>query len=371
MAEPQCPYFGKCGGCSAQDLDYSSQLEIKKENLAKAIHYDDIQVFAGGEYGYRHRMDMIFHPEGLGFREKGSWRKAVDVERCVISNERLNQFIGEIRNFFNEIDAFDPKQHTGTFRYAVMRTPPSDSSVSFVLNKDSENLNVAKQMIVEFAARTTADNVLITRVIPHRDVSVSEDYEVIKGTDLIKEEYLGRTFWYPIQGFFQNNHDVSETMHAYCHELLQSYPTERADLLDLYGGVGTFGILNAGLFKNVTTVENYDQAIKACERNIDENKVDNVKPVLLDAKRLRTLELPQFLFVIADPPRSGIHPKALKRLRELQPKTILYVCCNIKLLGRELMQLEEYAIKSAALFDLFPQTPHQEAVIELVKKTLI
>jgi 23S rRNA (uracil-5-)-methyltransferase RumA len=371
MTEPLCPYFGKCGGCSSQHLDYTSQLEIKKDKLAKAIGFDDIQIFAGQEYGYRHRMDMIFHPEGFGFREKGSWRRAVDVERCSISNANLNLLIGEIRGFFRGIEPFDPKQNKGTFRYAVIRTPPSDSSISFVVNTEAQNLNEARQTIARFAARTSAQNVLITYVIPHRDVSVSEDYEVIKGTDIIKEDYLGRTFWYPIQGFFQNNHAMTEQMHGYCHELLKVYPTEKAHLLDLYGGVGTFGIINAGLFRHITTVESYEQAVKACLTNIEGNGITNLKPVLLDAKRLKRLELPQPLYVIADPPRSGIHPKTLKRLKELEPELILYISCNVKLLREELEQLDGHTIKSAALFDLFPQTPHQEAVLELVPRRQI
>ncbi|MFC2165842.1 class I SAM-dependent RNA methyltransferase [Acidobacteriota bacterium] len=369
MAKPRCPYFGKCGGCSSQEIDYSHQLELKKENLAREIRYDDIQIFAGDEYGYRHRMDMIFHPGGLGFREKGSWHRAVDVERCVISNESLNSLIEEIREFFKGIEPFNPKQHCGTFRYAVIRTPPSESSVSIVLNKEAGNLDETRKMISQFAEKTSAKNVLITYVIPHRDVSVSEDYEVIKGTEMIKEEYLGGTFWYHIQGFFQNNHNMTEKMHAYCHSLLKTYPTEKAHLLDLYGGVGTFGIINSELFKEISTVESYEPAIEACKRNMDDNKIANVKPILLDAKRLKTLEFPQPLYVITDPPRSGMHPKAIKRLGALQPEIILYVSCNIKLLGRELQELDDYSIKSAALFDLFPHTPHLEAVIELVKKT--
>jgi len=316
-------------------------------------------------------MDMIFHSGGLGFREKGSWRRAVDVERCAISNEGLNSLIGEIRDFFKEIAPFDPKQNKGTFRYAVMRTPPTDSSLSVVLNKEAEDLDAARDLIAQFAAITSARNLLITYVIPHRDVSVSEDYSIIKGSKFINEEYLKRIFRYPIQGFFQNNHDMAEQMHAYCHELLKSYPTEKAHLLDLYGGVGTFGIINSGLFKEISTVESYEPAIEACQKNIDDNKIGNVKPILLDAKRLKTLELSQPLYVIADPPRSGIHPKAIKRLRELQPDLILYVSCNIKLLGREMEELDDYTTRSAALFDFFPHTPHQEAVIELVKKTRI
>jgi 23S rRNA (uracil1939-C5)-methyltransferase len=367
MAEPLCPYFNKCGGCAYQDFDYNIQLEHKREKLFQALRFEEIPIFSGREYFYRERMDMVFHPGGLGFREKGSWQKIVDVDKCVISNEELNTLIREIREFFKGADPFDHKTHVGTFRFAVMRTPPSDSSVSIVLNKDSNKLQEARKRIKEFAEKTSARNVLMTYVPHNSGASISNEYDVVKGLDLLKETYLGRTFRYHVQGFFQNNHDMAEKLHEYCYELLKSYPTKEAHLLDLYGGVGAFGIINAGLFKDATILENYEPAIIACERNIKENNLSNVKPILMDAKHLKILELPDPLYAILDPPRSGMNPRTLKRLNEIKPELILFISCNVKLLRRELPYISNFSIKSAALFDLFPQTPHQEAVIELVR----
>ncbi|MBU0461363.1 MAG: 23S rRNA (uracil-5-)-methyltransferase RumA, partial [Nanoarchaeota archaeon] len=80
MRTALCPYFGKCGGCSAQHIEYEVQLDNKRKMLGQAIQYDsdDIKVFSGKEFGYRNRMDFVFHPGGIGFREKGKWQNIVD-----------------------------------------------------------------------------------------------------------------------------------------------------------------------------------------------------------------------------------------------------------------------------------------------------
>jgi 23S rRNA (uracil-5-)-methyltransferase RumA len=368
MTEPLCPYFKKCGGCAFQDIDYEAQLDNKRDKLAQALQFEDIPVYSGSDYHYRQRMDMVFHPGGLGFREKGSWRRIVDVEECVISNKELNSLIEEIREFFRGVDAFDNRTHTGTYRFAVMRTPPADSAVSIVLNKDSDRLDEARTKVKEYAVRTSAKNVLMTYISHDSGASISDEYEVVKGSDMLEESYLGFIFKYHIQGFFQNNHEMAEVLHKYCNDLMKSYQRKGAHLLDLYGGVGTFGIINAGLFKDVTILENYEPAIQACEGNIRENGLSNVKSILMDAKHLKILELPEPLYAILDPPRSGMNPRTLKRLNEIKPELIVFISCNVKLLRRELPYLSNYKIKSAALFDLFPQTPHQEAVIELLPK---
>jgi 23S rRNA (uracil1939-C5)-methyltransferase len=366
MTDPRCPYFGKCGGCAFQDVDYGAQLERKRDKLSQALQFENIPIFSGRDYYYRQRMDMVFHAGGLGFREKGSWSRVVDVEECVISNDGLNGLIREIREFFGGIDAFDLRTRVGTFRYAVIRTPPSDSAVSIVLNKDSEKLDEARSRIKEYGEKTRAKNVLMTFVTHESGASISDEYEVVKGSDMLEESYLGFAFKYHVQGFFQNNHDMAEKLHAYCHDLLKSYPRRDAHLLDLYGGVGTFGIINADLFKDVTILENFEPAIQACEENIKENGLSNIKPIVMDAKHLKILELAEPLVAILDPPRSGMNPRTLKRLNKLRPELIVFISCNVKLLRRELPYLSNYKIKSAALFDLFPQTPHQEAVIELI-----
>ncbi len=370
MAQPLCPYFGKCGGCAAQHIDYEFQLENKRKTVAKAASVDpeNVKVFSGEPYFYRNRMDFIFHSGGLGLREKGNWRGIVDVERCVISDESLNKILGEIRDYFKGCDYFDILKKTGTFRYAVIRTPHDDSSISFVLNKDSPRLKEAIEKIKVFSEQTSAKNVIVTYVPSNSDNSISEDFFVVKGSDFLQEEYLGKKFRYHAQAFFQNNHAMAEKMLAYSHELLKKYDTRNAQLLDLYGGVGSFGIVNSDLFKEVLVVESVKGAIDAAHENIKENKCANIKAEVMDAKNVNKLNLSKNLFVINDPPRSGMHPKAIERLNELGPKGIIYVSCNPEQLGKELPKFKNYNLKSVAMFDLFPQTPHIEAVVELVLK---
>ncbi|MBI4453059.1 23S rRNA (uracil(1939)-C(5))-methyltransferase RlmD [Candidatus Woesearchaeota archaeon] len=407
MRHPLCPQFGTCGGCTAQHIEYCIQLENKKKALAHALgkasfldktfSENNIKLFSGNEFYYRNRMDFLFHSNntnfhlndtgsngiiGIGLRKKDDYKKIIDVEKCVISNKKLNELLTEIRSFFMgkernkpvdifnvNRDIFNMNTRTGTLRYVVIRAPQNDSSISFVLNPDSKRINETLEQIKEFAKITSANNVLVAYVPSQADVSISDDFFVVKGTDMLKETYLGKTFFYHSQGFFQNNSEMAEKMHEYCLNLLTSYSqyTKPAHLLDLYGGVGTFGIINADLFKGVTIVESVKQCIDAADKNIVANKIKNAKAVVLDAINLKKLKLPEPLFVITDPPRSGMDMKTIEQLKILKPKLILYVSCNVQQLAKDIPKFKQYKIKSAALFDLFPQTVHSEAVVELVR----
>lgn len=368
MTEPLCPYFGNCGGCTFQDVDYESQLAMKKKWLAAVLGNDDISVFPSAPFFYRNRLDLVFHAGGLGFRTKGSWHKVIDIKRCVISAEPLNDLIKEVRLFFQEVDAFDLQKKAGTFRYAVLRTPHRNSSVSIVLNDDSPLIEEGLKKIREFAHRTRADHVLATYVSPESGASVSDRYSVLKGREMLEFEYLGKRFLSHVQGFTQVNDKVAEKLHRYCRKILESYHTTIGHLVDLFGGVGTFGIINADLFRTVLSIDNFPPAIRACHQNIRLNNVSNMQGHILDAKKLKKFSLPQPLYLILDPPRGGIHPKTLKRLKELRPELLIYVSCNLKHLTADLRELSTYQIKSAALFDMFPQTPHLESVVELVPR---
>jgi 23S rRNA (uracil-5-)-methyltransferase RumA len=379
MMEPKCPYFalpdtgfrGKCGGCVTQHIPYDVQLENKKKRAAAVLKFEDVQVFSGEPYGYRNRMDMVFTEEGIGFRQKKSWRWRVDIKKCAISNPRLNELIGEVRAEFADADDFEPKEHTGTYRYAVIRTPQNDSCISFVLNKDSSRVGEAIERIKAFAGKTTANNILVTYMPAKTDMSYGEDFIVIKGSDMLEESLIGRTFKYSAQGFFQNNHAMAEEMHKYVHGLLKSYKKgEYGHLLDLYVGVGTFGIINADLFRTVQTVESFEGCVMAAKANIDLNATRNVEAVMLDATQLKKLKTPSTgpLYVITDPPRSGMHPKTIEQLVKLSPEVIIYISCNIKQLEKDMPKFKKhYKLKSAAVFDLFPQTNHMETVVELTK----
>jgi len=370
MADALCPYFGKCGGCSSQHIEYATQLENKRSVVARntGVNSESIKVFYDAPFHYRNRMDFIFHPRGLGLREKGNWKSVVDVDACVISNDKLNQLLKEVREYFKGVDAFDVQRKTGTYRYAVIRTPSNSTSISFVLNEDSNKTADAIEKIKSYAKVSSASSILVTYVPKDKDSSISEEFFVVKGSDMINEDYLNKSFEYSVQGFFQNNTAMAEKMHEYVNELIKAHGIENTkdlNLLDLYAGVGTFGINNSELFKKVFIVESDKHCIDSAKVNIKKNNLNNAQATLMDAAGLKKLRLENPLFVITDPPRSGMHPKTIEELRRIKPKHMIYISCNVEQLGKDIKKFSKYTLKSVAMFDLFPQTPHIEAIVEL------
>lgn len=368
MVKPKCKYFNKCGGCLLQNKEYKEQLELKKSVLTEITGFKKIPVFFGKPFNYRNRLDLIFHKGGLGFRARKKWHEIVDIESCEIGEKRINELITEIKKEFKNIDAFDLIEKKGTYKFVVIRTPKNDSLISFVLNSKSKNLEKAINKIISFSKKCSAKNVLIALVEPERDTTISDNIKIIKGSNLLNENLMDHNFIFSGQGFFQNNTEMAEKMHEYCNQLIKKYNTKNTCLLDLYGGVGTFGIINSNLFNKVIIAENVKNAIDCAKINIKNNHVKNADAKVLDAKHIKMLNLKAPLFVITDPPRGGMHPKTIIYLNKIKPKVIIYISCNIKQFEKELNMLRNYKIKSVALFDLFPQTEHSESVIELVLK---
>lgn len=364
----KCVYFKKCGGCSLQNMDYNKQLESKKTILRQITGINDIKVYSGKEFNYRNRLDLIFHENGIGFRKRKTWNEIVDIKECIIAEKRLNVLIDEIRKEFVGVDAFDINTKKGTYKFVVVRTPSNDSSISFVLNSESKKINDAIDKIKQFAKKSSANNIIVSLLEPERDTTISDNFQVIKGNDFLKENIMNNEFVFSVQGFFQNNTEMAKKMHKYCHELIKKYNLKNACLLDLYGGVGTFGIINSKYFKNVIIAESVKPAIDCAKKNIDKNNVNNVVAENLDAKYIRKLSLKNPLIVLTDPPRGGMHPRTIMELNKIKPDLIIYVSCNPQQLEKELGMLRNHTIKSVALFDLFPQTEHCETIVELILK---
>lgn len=395
MAIPLCPYFGKCNGCTAQHLDYGQQLSNKKKWLAKMLSFPEaeIPVFSGEEYFYRNRLDFLIRKGKIMLRKKEGGE--VEVEKCVIARKEINILLEEVHNFFSssQLQAFSS--------LIIRATHLGDSALIFVLDEDTEAASQAEIFLKQFSRKTTARNVILVsenkkeNEEKERKMKRSEEAEigeeageypreekiimrVVKGAATLQEKLREKTFHFPVQGFFQNNTVVAESLHQYVCEVLEKYPLKNtlknATLLDLYAGVGTFGILNADYFSRVIVVESFLPSAEVARQNLQENKVQG--EVLTNIQHLRKLlvssssDTSSHLYVITDPPRSGMEQKAISLLRELQPEVIIYVSCNPVQLGKDIKKFKEYELKSVALFDLFPQTPHLEAVAELVKKNI-
>lgn len=401
MTKPLCPYFGQCGGCSLQHIPYELQLKNKLELIKNITSietktFENIEIYHYEPFFYRNRMDFIFHKKGIGLRQKNKWSNIINIEKCAIANENINKLIKEIRDFFSdilELDYYDLIKKTGTFKQVVIRAPKQDSSVSFVLNEKSTRLNQAIEKIKDFSKITSANKVAVTYVSPNTEVSVSENFFMIKGEPFLTEDLLGKKFHFSIQGFFQNNSIMAEKMLVYVHNLIKSYKNNQfineknennlsnynnisnlnqnsneLYLLDLYGGVGIFGITNSDLFNHVSIVESFKLSIDLAKKNIELNNLKNINAYVLDAKQIYKLKLNTPLIVITDPPRSGMEQKAIIRLKELKPELIIYVSCNPMQLKKDLTKFKEYEIKNVAMFDLFPQTNHVEVILAMQLK---
>ncbi len=368
MAQPPCPYFGRCGGCQWQHLDYSLQLEKKQKSIQDLLHFQPIGIVSENPYSYRNRMDFVFYPKGIGLREERHWFAIVDVAQCSIANPRINELLQEVRTSFSSVDAYDVHAQMGTFRYAVIRATKCTDSITFILNEESSEKEPALEQIRLFVNTSSAKNILVGFVPPESGHSTAEETILLKGTEMLEEELCGKRFMFHGQGFFQNNTAMAEAMILHTRQLLQQYPTKSAHLLDLYGGVGTFGIVNADLFSSVTIVEDSEQSIEAAQLNIERLQVRNVRAMCLDSKKIATVNLQHPLYVITDPPRSGMEPKVLEQLQKLRPEVIIYISCNPLRLAVDMQKLKGYDIKNVTVFDLFPQTRHSEVVVLLERK---
>jgi tRNA/tmRNA/rRNA uracil-C5-methylase (TrmA/RlmC/RlmD family) len=213
-----CPYFPQCGGCDYQNLTYEEQLALKIDLIKKYLNIQELKVFSSPPFNYRNRMDFAFFKNGIGLREKGKWYKFVDIDYCLIAKEKINQLLKEVRDYFKDVDYFDIKKHVGTFRYAVIRSALT-STISFVINEKSKNKEEALKLIKNFVFLTSADNIIICEVPPNTDVSISENYQVIKGIDLLYTKINAKEFYFHSQGFFQVNDELTEKLHQYVSEI--------------------------------------------------------------------------------------------------------------------------------------------------------
>ncbi len=379
---PLCPYFGTCGGCTAQHIPYEVQVENKKRLVIAHLKKNgiadlkDIPHFSSKPYHYRNRMDFAFCAEGLGLRKKEQHNAIVPIAQCVISNEKINTFMKEVQQWFDshkaELGPFHSKNKSGCLKYCTMRASeyiPS-SSITFILNEEAHSLGDHIELIRQFAKDSAAENVLIASIPLQLDESASNEAFPIKGGMNLKEQILGKNMLFSSQGFFQNNTFMAEKMAAYCRKLAEKCNPQSKILIDLYGGAGTFGISMGDLFEKTFIIDNAGPNIECAKMNMVNNSIKG-EAIAKDASALEKLAFPKGkeVFLLLDPPRSGMHPKVISSIIALRPETLVYISCNPILMAKELKKFtKHYTVESAAMFDLFPQTTHVEAVVGMVRR---
>ncbi len=364
QAEPACPYFGSCGGCKYQDVEYPLQVEAKARWLSDLFARPVEVVPSPVVYGYRNRMNFVYAFGKLGLRQFGSHKWVVDIDRCALMSEGANGLLARVRELLQQhnIACYNYIRHAGYLRYVCLRsTRLGESMVILVTANDSAEI---RTVIEQLQGEATS---LVWEI--HEglaDLSEGRIHQAA-GARTIRER-LGRfIFQMGPNSFFQNNPYLIEVL----FEDLAGFVQGRT--LELYCGVGCIGIYVAERADAVLGLEAVEEAIELARENRKLNGVRGVKFEVAEVRPwLRDLgRKPKVHFdtIIVDPPREGLTPRVVKYLRRLAAPRMVYVSCNPRILREEVELFEDYQLAFLKGYDLFPQTPHVEALAVLERKT--
>jgi 23S rRNA (uracil1939-C5)-methyltransferase len=384
--EAPCPLFHECGGCSYLNLDYAEQLRCKQRQVAESLRrigglaerpVVEELLASPAVFRYRNKMDLTFgvNTEGkavIGFHRRNDWRRIIDVETCLLQPEEFDRIVGAVRRFANasQLPVYDRKTHAGFWRHLVMRhSVDADVAVAVLLTSSQAELDFAaltdtlRQECPTLAGVVWAINDLSA------DVAQAQSIRAEWGETTLTERLGDLRFRISPFSFFQTNSRAAELLYGTVREFLELKP--RHSLLDAYCGTGSIGIYCARDCRQVHGVESVREAIWDARNNARLNGLEHC--TFLPGMMRRVLPLIRkaaggggFDRLVVDPPRGGMHKKALAGLLALHAPLLVYVSCNPTTLARDLQTIAEagYQLGRVRPIDLFPHTYHIETVVQ-------
>ena len=352
--EPECPYFGRCGGCLLQHLPYEEQLRFKASKLSKYLGLNVNVIPSPKIYGHRNRIDVVISTTGIGFRRYGTWWEAVDIAECPVFGGTSGKVLKALREFIEDegLSLYDMRKNRGFLRYVVIREGKFTGELMVNLVTKEGTLPESFPDYFPFATS-------LYWSVNRSDSDVSYgDVERFWGSPFIRERLEDVVYLIHPNSFFQTNSHQAVNLLREVEKLV-----EGESVLDLYSGVGTFGVYLAKRGFAVEGVEINPFAVEMANKNAELNGVSAQFRVGSDRD---VGDLSKYDTVIVDPPRAGLHPKLIRKILKDEPERLIYVSCNPKTLSENLYKLKEkYRVEHAVGLDMFPHTPHVEAVVGL------
>lgn len=405
--EAACIHAGECGGCTYQTLPYEEQLAMKASQVKKLI--DDVIVPENTDYEflgikasprqqeYRNKMEFSFGdaykggPLALGMHKRGSFYDIVDVPECRIVDEDFHTVLTVTLDYFKErnLPYYHKLRHTGYLRHLLVRKAVKTGEIlvdlvtTTQIAEGGEEALLAgwKDVLCAAAYQGTLTGVLHTRNDSVADTVTNEGTDVLFGQDYFYEELLGLRFQITPFSFFQTNSLGAEVLYETAREFIGDALAGGTDadvaehgkvVFDLYSGTGTIAQMLAPVAKKVIGVEIIPEAVEAARENARLNSLTNCEFIAGDVLKVidEIEEKPDY--IVLDPPRDGIHPKALEKIIRYGVPQMVYISCKPTSLARDLevLQASGYEVKKVCCVDMFPATVHVETVILLSRKTL-
>lgn len=383
---PRCKHFGTCGGCTYQNIPYQRQLDMKATQVKKLLDNVGIKDYrflgispSPLEYEYRNKMEFSFGDEikggplTLGMHKKGKFYEIVTTDECAIVDEDFTHILKTVLKYFQDkkIAHYHKISHQGVLRHLVIRKAYSTGQILINLVTTSQQefeLQEFKEMLLNLPLSGKIMGILHTLNDSVADVVQSDKTEILYGQDYILEKILGLFFKISSFSFFQTNSLGAEKLYSIVRDFTGS--TKDQIIFDLYCGTGTIAQIMAPVAKKVFGIEIVEEAVEAARENVALNELDNCEFIAGDVmEKVSELTLQPDL-IILDPPRAGIHPKAIHKIINFTPKQFIYVSCNPKSLTNDLPIFVErgYKVIKVQCMDMFPHTPHVETIVLIEKK---
>lgn len=423
--EAPCPHFGSCGGCTYLSFPYEESLAVKEGQVRRllapvlalqerACQFEKIKG-SPAVFGYRNKMEFTFGDEvkegplALGMHRRGSFYDIVSVTDCQIVDEDYRKILRSVLDYFDilitqsiSIPFYHRLRHTGYLRHLVVRKAVKTGEILVALvtttqacRGEREVLEGLRERLVALPLTGKIVGILHVKNDSPADVVQSDETEIWYGRDYFYEELLGLKFRVSLFSFFQTNSLGAELLYQTAREYISdcaalpdkgagksesglgSRPCEAAGeyvqgkiVYDLYSGTGTIAQMLAPAAKKVIGVEIVKEAVLAARENAALNGLHNCEFVAGDVLKVldEIAEKPDV--IVLDPPRDGVHPKALQKIISYGVEHILYISCKASSLARDLAVFIErgYEALRCVPIDQFPWTTGVETVCLLAKK---
>lgn len=367
---PICPKANSCGGCQLMHIAYPAQLKYKEKQLKDlfASVSLDTKVLPplGMEdpYFYRNKAQFpIAVKDGKiisGFYKPRS-NDIVPMEECFIQSKKINEiYQWLLKNLSLE--------QAKPLRHLFLRHSDKTDQVQVVfIGKENRNLEEIAQKLVH--DHPEVKSVVFNENCRKDNVILGDDYEVLFGSDSIEEKCLDLSILLHFKSFFQVNPSQMEVLYSKALEM--AHLTDQDEVIELYSGTGTIGLLASQKAKEVIGVEIVPEAVENAKENQKRNNIQNAHFVCMDATKFVNQNEKPADVVFIDPPRKGMSPQGIEDVCALHPKRIVYISCNPRTLARDMKAFQEYGYKTPMIqpVDMFSQTTGMECIALMEPET--
>ena len=377
--QPDCPYYGRCGGCDFRHMSYDEELWAKRTRVQDALTRIGgaevtVEEILGAEQPLHYRNKSIYpiSPAGeVGFYRARS-HQVVHVEHCLIQKPEADALAQAVRDYIArfQVEPYNEATGRGLLRHLYVRTSCRGESLACLLVNGSRLPHEQELVDMLRAAAPGVCGVVLGENTRRGNAILGDRYRTLWGRDYLTDTLCGLELRLSVPSFYQVNHDQAQRL--YEKALEYAGLTGRELAVDLYCGAGTITQVLARRARHVIGGEIVPEAIRDAEDSARRNGVENVEFLCGDASRLAA-ELRQRGLrpdvICVDPPRKGLAPDVVEAAASMTPGRIVYVSCDPATLARDVARFAPlgYCPVRACAVDLFPGTAHVETVCLLSK----